>query len=154
MTLRFVLMALGLAAIASTAHADAKVLTRPDAERIPRQYYVLFKSSQELSRLPRLYGDVTSGIKKPTILPDTLPITAQDSHALALALAKSVQGRVFGPEESPYENRRGFWIELPDGMVSVLAQDPRIESIEPNPVVHLSAAGMGGPTPNNRWRVP
>jgi len=147
-TLRFVLIALGWAVIVSTARADAKVLTRPDPERVPRQYYVLFKEAQELYKLRLLYADPRSGIKKPTVLPDVLPITVQDSHSLALALAESVHGRVFGSDESPYEIRRGFWVGLPEDMVSILAKDPRVESIEPNAVVHLSAARVREPTPN------
>ena len=139
MILRFILISLGWVVVASTAHADAKVLTRPDPERVPGQYYVLFKEAQELRKLRLLYADPRSSIKKPAVLPDVFPITAQDSHSLALALAESVHGRVFGSDESPYENRHGFWIELPEDMVGVLARDPRIESIEPNPVVHLSA---------------
>ena len=139
--------------LASTARADAKVFARPDSERIPGQYFVLFKSPEELLKLPRLYADVTSGVKKPHVLPDTLPIARVDSRALAGALTKSVHGRVLPPYESPYENRQGFWIELPERMVSVLAKDPRIESIEPNAISHLDAPASE-PTPNSRWRGP
>jgi subtilisin family serine protease len=127
-------------AVVSEVQADAKLLhfDRPASERIPGQYYVLFKPQPELARLPSLYADATSGINKPMVLPENLPTTPQTSRALAEALATSVKGRVIPPYESPYENRLGFWIVMPDSMISVLAKDPRIESIEPNPVIHLA----------------
>lgn len=110
----------------------------PANERVPGQYYVLFKTEQELRQLPRLFTDTRSGVKRPTVSPDNLPTTAQTSRALAEALAASVHGRVIPPYECPYEGRQGFWIEVPENMVITLAKDPRIESLEPSPIVHLN----------------
>jgi len=122
------------------AHADAKLLhfDTPASERVPGQYYVLFKTEQELRQLPSLLAEPKSGVKKPRVLPDNLPTTTQTSRALAEALAASVHGRVIPPYESPYEGRQGFWIELPENMLSVLAKDPRIESLERNAIAHPS----------------
>lgn len=121
------------------AHADAKLLhfDTPASERVPGQYYVLFKTKQELRQLPNLFADPRSGIKKPKILPNNLPTTTQAGRALAEALAASVHGHVLPPYECPYEGRQGFFIKLPENMVMILAKDPRIESLEPNVFLHL-----------------
>ena len=60
------------------------------------------------------------------------------------------------PYECPYEGRQGFWIEGPESMVMILAKDPRIESLEPNPVVHptIHHQTLNQAAPNNRWRGP
>jgi len=122
------------------AHADAKLLhfDRPASESVPGLYYVLFKTEQELRQLRSLFADPTSGIKKPKVLPNNLPTSTQTSRALAEALAASVRGLVLPPYESPYEGRQGFWIKLPEKMVMILAKDPRIESLEPAPIIHLT----------------
>ncbi len=140
------------------AHADAKLLhfDRPANERVPGQYYVLFKTEQELRQLPSLFADPRSGIKKPKILPENLPTTTQTSRTLAEALAASVHGHVVPPYESPYEGRQGFWIKLPENMVMMLAKDPRIESLEPDAIVHLTIhhQTLNQAAPNNSWRGP
>jgi hypothetical protein len=140
------------------AHADAQLLhfDTPASERVPGQYYVLFKTEQELRQLPSLFADPRSGVKKPRVLPDNLPTTTQTSRALAEALAASVHGHVLPPYECPYEGRQGFWIKLPENMVMALAKDPRIESLEPDVIAHLSShhQALNQAAPNNRWRGP
>jgi hypothetical protein len=139
---RLLLSIVLMSTLVSVAAADARLLhfDMPASERIPGHYYVLFKTEPELRQLPRLFADPRSGVKKPRVLPDIRPTTAQTSRALAEALAVSVHGRVLPPYESPYEGRQGFWIKLPDNMVSILAKDPRIESLEPSAIVRLSFA--------------
>jgi hypothetical protein len=134
------------------AHADAKLLhfDTPASERVPGQYYVLFKTEQELRQLPSLFADPRSGVKKPRVLPDNLPTTTQTSRALAEALAASVHGHVLPPYECPYEGRQGFWIKLPENMVMLLAKDPRIESLEPDAIVHLSSPHQTAPLRRGR----
>ncbi len=119
--------------LTSACWADAKLLNFeiPVAQRGVGHYSVIFKSERDLRRLPALYRDPNSGVRKPKVLPDVLPISPEDTEALAKALAASVGGKAAYPTAA-LSDRVPSVFELQgvtDEAAKRLAIDPRIDVI-------------------------
>jgi len=125
---------LGLAMLlTNVCWADAKLVNFdiPVAQRGVGHYSVLFKSERELRLLPDQYRDPKSGIRRPKVLPDVLPISEHDTAALAQALAASVGGKAPDSRVSLGGNVPSMFdlVGVTDDAAKSLAKDPRIEMI-------------------------
>lgn len=124
------------ALILSTARlacADAKLhnFDAPANQRMHSQYGVVFKKPSELYRLASLYNDPRSGVRRPSVLPDILPISPVDTTTLATALAASVGGSADLIFSSNGDLPGQFDVKgVTDDAVKALAKDPRIELIK------------------------
>jgi hypothetical protein len=124
----------------TAARADAKLenFGAPAAERVAGEYGILFKKPPALRQLPTLYASRKGRVKKPTVLPDTLPLTAEDTNTLAAALAGAVGGQAFVITPSTNDGEQGmFFIKrTSDAAVKRLAKDPRIDVIAASTYTH------------------
>lgn len=114
--------------------ADARLpnFDLPAEQRVPGQYEVVFKTPSELQQLLALYAPAASGISKPAVLPDKLPISVEDTTAIVNSLAASIGGTVLSISHSAYGFGAQFSIRgLTDDAAKSLAKDPRIEVISP-----------------------
>ncbi len=123
-----------LANLAATgvALADARLenLDLPADKRVAGEYQIVFRKPSELKQLVAQYSDTTSGVLKPAVLPDTLPLTAETLNSLAQALAKSIGGQVILVFPSTNDVPALFAIKgVSDDAVRTLAKDPRIAVI-------------------------
>lgn len=124
---------LSAAFLTTVCWADAKLkyFDIPVTQRGVGRYSVIFKSERDLRLLPALYRDPNSGVQRPKILPDVLPISEKDTAALAQALAMSVGGKAPDSRVSLGDNVPSmFDLEgVTDEAAKSLATDPRIDVI-------------------------
>ncbi len=121
-----------LAAQAAPAWATARLqnFQLPARIRIAGQYEVVFKTPAELADLQALTPAARALQLKSNVLPETLPITDEDVHALATAIAAKVGGHsliIF-----PASNGQGAHFTLSgvsEAAMRALAEDPRIDVI-------------------------
>lgn len=110
--------------IAHVSSGQARLVGFDKPNRIPNAYFVMFKSPSKLG------SNAPQSASRASVLPTTLPVTPDATRNLAAALAGTLQGKirhVLAFQHAP----NGFSIEMPDAAVPTLAQDPRVEFIEP-----------------------
>jgi hypothetical protein len=103
----------------------------PPQTRIAGQYEIVFKAPSALADLLAMKPAARSSALKGAVLPETLPISDADVHALANAIAASVGGHslIIFPASNGAGGR--FTISgVTEASVRRLAADPRIEVIE------------------------
>jgi hypothetical protein len=102
----------------------------PAQNRIAGQYEILFKEPSALAALLALAPAARASLLKSAVLPQTLPISDAEVHALANAISTSVGGQsliIF-----PASNGAGarFTISgVTEASMRALAADPRIDVI-------------------------
>jgi len=102
----------------------------PARIRIAGQYEVVFKTPAELADLQSLTPAARALRLKSAVLPETLPISDDDVHALATAIAARVGGHsliIF-----PASNGEGAHFTMSgvsEASMRALAEDPRIDVI-------------------------
>jgi hypothetical protein len=108
---------------------ENKLLHFDSSIRIPGSYLVRFKCDGALALVK-----VNSTAHRSQVLPDMFPASSTNCTALASAYAKRFGGRVSGVWCSG-GFLRGFGITgISEAAIVVLAQDDRIEYVEPNMV--------------------
>jgi hypothetical protein len=122
---RSLLIGMTLTVSPALALGSAPVYGLKDPSRVPRQYFVSFKTSQELAAtLPEQLAAL--------ICPNLRPSNPQQAQKLATCLADHVGATNFGVLH--IGKREVAVIKgLSDSGVSTLANDPRVNSIQ---VVH------------------
>jgi hypothetical protein len=123
---------LGLLAAQAPAWATARLqnFQLPARIRIAGQYEVVFKTPAELADLVSLTPAARALQLKSTVLPEKLPISDDDVHALATAIAAKVGGHsliIF-----PASNGEGAHFTMSgvsEASMRELAADPRIDVI-------------------------
>jgi len=116
---------------ANAALADAELVNFDSRFRVPNEYGIIFKKPSELQSLTRRYADPASGVKRPSILANTLPVTKEALNNLAEALTKSINGKLLTVMESSTDDIPAmFTIQgVSDAAIKSLAKDPRIATI-------------------------
>ncbi|HEY4211784.1 MAG TPA: hypothetical protein VGM84_09915 [Steroidobacteraceae bacterium] len=113
------------------ANARLENFQLPPQVRIAGQYEIVFKAPSALADLQALAPTARASALKSAVLPEKLPVTDADVHALANAIAASVGGRstiIF-----PASNGVGAWFVVSgvtEASVRKLAEDPRIAAIK------------------------
>jgi hypothetical protein len=86
-----------------------------------------------LQSLTRRYADPASGVRRPSVLANTLPLTKEALNSLAEALTKSINGKLLlgtVMESSTDDIPAMFTIKgVSDATIKSLAKDPRIAII-------------------------
>jgi len=103
----------------------------PAQTRIAGQYEIVFKAPSALTGLMAMKPAARASAMKGAVLPEMLPISDADVHALAAAIAASVGGHslIIFPASNGAGGR--FTISgVSEASVRTLATDPRIEAIE------------------------
>jgi hypothetical protein len=125
-----VLAASVLAQAPAVATARLENFQLPAQTRIPGQYEIVFKTAAALAHLQSLAPAARAAELKSEVLPDKLPISDADVHALAMAIAAKVGGHsviIF-----PASNGQGAHFTMSgvsEAAMRALAADPRIELI-------------------------
>jgi hypothetical protein len=124
---------------ARLACADAKLqnFDIPANQGKVSPFGVVFKKPSELYTLASLYRDPSSGVTRPSVLPDILPISLVDTTDLANALAASVGGFAVLIVASNGDLAGQFDVKgVTDDAVKALAKDPRIEVISGDAIAY------------------
>jgi hypothetical protein len=131
---RWIFGALLLSLLAAQAPAWATARLQnfqlPAKIRIAGQYEIVFKTPAELTDLQSLTPAARASRLKSAVLPETLPISDDDVHALATAIAAEVGGHsliIF-----PASNGEGAHFTMSgvsEAAMRALAADPRIDVI-------------------------
>jgi hypothetical protein len=122
---------LGQAPALGWATARLENFQLPSRIRIAGQYEILFKAPAGLADLLALTPAARAAALKSAVLPDKLPISDADVHALATAIAASVGGHsliIF-----PASNGAGAHFTMSgvtEASMRALAADPRIDVIK------------------------
>jgi hypothetical protein len=118
---------------ANAALADAELVNFDSRFRVPGEYEIIFKKPSELQSLTSRYADPASGVKRPSVLANTLPLTKEALNSLAEALTKSINGKLLlgtVMESSMDDIPAMFMIKgVSDATIKSLAKDPRIAII-------------------------
>jgi hypothetical protein len=127
------LLALVLAQALAPCWAGARLenFQLPAQTRIAGQYEIVFKAPGALAGLLALEPAARAAALKGAVLPETLPISDADVHALATAIAASVSGHslIIFPASNGAGGR--FTISgVSEAAMRTLAADPRIAVIE------------------------
>jgi len=113
------------------ANARFENFQLPVQIRIAGQYEIVFKAPAALKDLQGLGPAARVAALKSAVLPESLPVTDNDVHALATAIAASVGGHstiIF-----PASNGVGAWFVVSgvtEASIRKLATDPRIAVIK------------------------
>jgi hypothetical protein len=127
------LCALVLAQAVAPCWADARLenFQLPAQTRIAGQYEIVFKAPAALAALLALQPAARAAALQSAVLPETFPISDADVHALATAIAASINGRslIIFPASNGAGGR--FTISgVTEASMRALAADPRIEVVE------------------------
>ena len=130
---RVLAAAAGLMLLPAFGWANARLenFQLPAQIRIAGQYEIVFKAPSALTDLQALAPAARAAALKSAVLPESLPVTDADVHALASAIAASVGGHstiIF-----PASNGVGAWFVVSgvaEASIRKLAADPRIAVIK------------------------
>jgi hypothetical protein len=119
---------------ANAALADAELVNFDSRFRVPGEYEIIFKKPSELQSLTSRYADPASGLKRPSVLANTLPLTKEALNSLAEALTKSINGKLLlgtVMESVSADDLPALFVVkgVSDETIKSLAKDPRIATI-------------------------
>lgn len=132
----FLALMASIAVAAASPDALLPPVETPTGVRVPDEYLITFKPPEEMARLPAGYADASSGVVRPSIMAEELPMDRAAAVKLAEALVRPLGGAVRETDQLQLTNQTVVRAHVPDENVHLLSKDPRITSVEPVRVDH------------------